>query len=153
MGIFNPSNPLKSCSRRGETLIFTTSTFSKLGQNMVKKACQEGIEIIENCGENRLKNSIFDNVLLKTMFYAILQPLWTVLAHFWNILGRFWVHFGITKTAKNQTGHNKTSSWTPRSLRKASGDDFWSIWNDFWLISSLPGTLLYLVWLASGNDF
>ena len=67
---------------------------------MVKKACQEGIEIIENCGENRLKNSIFDNVLLKTMFYAILQPLWTVLAHFWNIWGRFWVILGSQKQQK-----------------------------------------------------
>ena len=52
---------------------------------MVKTACQEGIEIIEKCGENGLKSSIFENVLLKTMFYAILQPLWAALAHFWNI--------------------------------------------------------------------
>ena len=59
---------------------------------MIKKACQEGIKIIENCGENRLKNSIFDNVLLKTMFYSILQPFWTVLARFWDIWGHFWVH-------------------------------------------------------------
>ena len=76
---------------------------------MVKKACQEGIEIIENCGENRLKNSIFDNVLLKTMLCSNLQPLWTVLARFWNIWGRFWVHLWVTKVVQNQTCHNSTS--------------------------------------------
>ena len=75
---------------------------------MVKKACQEGIQIVENCGENRLKNSIFDNVLLKTMFYLILQPFWTVLARFWDIWGHFWVHLRVTKAFKIQQGANST---------------------------------------------
>jgi len=32
-------------------------------------SCQEGIKMIENCEENRLKNSIFENALLKTTFF------------------------------------------------------------------------------------
>ena len=52
---------------------------------MLKNISQEGIKSIENVEKIAKQNNFFYDVLLRTMLYAILQPLWVGLVHFWNI--------------------------------------------------------------------
>ena len=100
------------------------SIFVKSGENTapVSKnqgfSCHEGIEIVENCEEIRLKNNIFDNVLLKTIFFAILQPFWVVLAHFWAILGHLWSILGVPKQVPNQTSRLETQLLGPKRVQE-----------------------------------
>ena len=107
-------------------------------------SCQEGIQTIENCKENRLKNSLFENALLKTNFLQFCSSFRSLGAP----LGQFLLDFGVP--GRFQIGGFPVSSFFPRSKesprrpKKAPRDDsrwicvdFGLIFDEFWMVSGV----------------
>ena len=85
---------------------------------MARDAGQESMKSIKKCEENRLENSIFFYVLLKTMLDSNWRPLWTFLARFRDIWGRFWVHLGIATDVGSQQVPNLTQLLDPKKAQE-----------------------------------